>query len=52
MTASNETIDLLTAIVDTIESSDEKAQQAKSELLEQLKLLTSKTDVVLSLIHI
>lgn len=46
MTASNETIDLLTAIVDTIESSDEKAQQAKSELLEQLKLLTSKTDVV------
>lgn len=46
MTASNETIDLLTAIVCTIESSDEKAQIAKSELLEQLKLLTSKTDVI------
>lgn len=46
MAESNETIDLLTAIVGTIESSDEKAQIAKSELLEQLKLLTSKTDVI------
>jgi len=46
MAQSNETIDLLTAIVGTIESSDENAQKAKSELLEQLKLLTSKTDVL------
>ena len=46
MTDNSEIIDLLTAIVSTIETSDIKAQTAKSELLEQLKLLASKTDTV------
>lgn len=35
MTDNSEIIDLLTAIVSTIETSDTKAQTAKSELLEQ-----------------
>ena len=46
MTDNNEIIDLLTAIVSTIETSDTKAQTAKSELLEQLKVIASKTDTV------
>lgn len=46
MIESKDTIDLLTAIVSSIETSDENSQKAKSEILEQLKLLISKTDVV------
>ena len=46
MTDNSEIIDLLTAIVSTIETSDTKAQTAKSELLEQLKVIASKTDTV------
>lgn len=46
MTDNNEIIDLLTAIVSTIESQDEKANKAKFELLEQLKVIASKTDTV------
>ena len=46
MTDNSEIIDLLTAIVSTIETSDTKAQTAKSELLEQLKIIASKTDTV------
>ena len=46
MTDNSEIIDLLTAIVSTIETSDIKAQTAKSELLEQLKVIASKTDTV------
>lgn len=46
MTDNSEIIDLLTAIVSTIESQDEKANKAKSELLEQLKVIASKTDTV------
>ena len=46
MTDNSEIIDLLTAIVSTIESQDEKANKAKFELLEQLKIIASKTDTV------
>lgn len=46
MTDNSEIIDLLTAIVSTIESQDEKANKAKFELLEQLKVIASKTDTV------
>ncbi len=46
MTDNSEIIDLLTAIVSTIESQDKQAQSAKAELLEQLKVIASKTDVV------
>ena len=46
MTDNSEIIDLLTAIVSTIESQDTQAQTAKSELLEQLKVIASKTDTV------
>ena len=46
MTDNSEIIDLLTAIVSTIETSDTKAQTAKSELLEQLKVIASKTDTI------
>lgn len=46
MTDNNEIIDLLTAIVSTIESQDEKANKAKFELLEQLKVIASKTNTV------
>ena len=46
MTDNSEIIDLLTAIVSTIESQDATAQIAKSELLEQLKVIASKTDTV------
>ena len=46
MTDNSEIIDLLTAIVSTIESQDIQAQKAKSELVEQLKVIASKTDTV------
>jgi hypothetical protein len=46
MTDNSEIIDLLTAIVSTIESQDAQAQSAKAELLEQLKVIASKTDTV------
>ena len=46
MTENSEIIDLLTAIVSSIESQETQAQSAKTELLEQLKLLASKTDTV------
>lgn len=46
MTDNSEIIDLLTAIVSTIESQDAQAQTAKSELLEQLRVIASKTDTV------
>ncbi len=46
MTDNSEIIDLLTAIVSTIESQDTQAQNAKTELLEQLKVIDSKTDTV------
>jgi uncharacterized phage infection (PIP) family protein YhgE len=46
MSDNSEIIDLLTAIVSTIETSDTKAQTAKSELLEQLKVIASKTDTI------
>ena len=46
MTDNSEIIDLLTAIVSTIENQDKQAQTAKSELLEQLKVIASKTDTV------
>ena len=46
MTDNSEIIDLLTAIVSSIESQETQAQSAKTELLEQLKLLASKTDTV------
>ena len=46
MTDNSEIIDLLTAIVSTIENQDIQAQTAKSELLEQLKVIASKTDIV------
>lgn len=46
MTDNSEIIDLLTAIVSTIESQDKQAQSAKVELLEQLKVIASKTDAV------
>ena len=46
MTDNSEIIDLLTAIVSTIESQDTQAQKAKTELLEQLKVIDSKTDTV------
>ena len=46
MTDNSEIIDLLTAIVSTIESQDTQAQNAKNELLEQLKVIASKTDTV------
>ena len=46
MTDNSEIIDLLTAIVSTIESQDIQAQKAKSELVEQLKVIDSKTDTV------
>ena len=46
MTDNSEIIDLLTAIVSTIESQDVQAKTAKNELLEQLKVIASKTDAV------
>ena len=46
MTDNSEIIDLLTAIVSTIENQDKQAQTAKLELLEQLKVIASKTDTV------
>lgn len=46
MTENNEIIDLLTAIVSTIESQDKQAQQAKTELLEKLTAIASNTDTV------
>lgn len=46
MTDNREIIDLLTAIVSTIENQDTQTQIAKSELLEQLKMIASKTDTV------
>ena len=46
MTDNSEIIDLLTAIVSTIESQDIQAQKAKSELVEQLKVIASKTDTI------
>jgi hypothetical protein len=46
MTDNSEIIDLLTAIVSTIESQDTQAKTAKNELLEQLKVIASKTDSV------
>ena len=46
MTDNAEIIDLLTAIVSTIENQDEKGNKAKSELLEQLKIIAAKTDTV------
>lgn len=46
MTENSEIIDLLTAIVGTIESQDLAANRAKMELLEQLKIIDSKTDTV------
>ena len=46
MTENNEIIDLLTAIVSTIESRDQQAQQAKTELIEKLTAIASNTDKV------
>ena len=46
MTDNSEIIDLLTAIVSTIESQDTQAQNRQNELLEQLKVIASKTDTV------
>ena len=46
MSDNSEIIDLLTAIVSTIESQDVQAKTAKNELLEQLKVIASKTDAV------
>jgi len=46
MTDNNTVIELLTAIVSTIESNDKNANQAKSELMEQLKIIASKTDTI------
>ena len=46
MTDNSAIIDLLTTIVETIESQDTQAQSAKAELLEQLKVIESKTDTV------
>ena len=46
MTENSEIIDLLTAIVGTIESQDLAANRAKMELLEQLKIIDSKTDTI------
>ena len=46
MTENNEIIDLLTAIVSTIESRDQQAQQAKTELLKKLTAIASNTDKV------
>ena len=46
MTDNSAIIDLLTTIVETIESQDTQAQNAKNELLEQLKVIASKTDTV------
>lgn len=46
MTGNSEMIDLLTAIVTAIEDQGLQNQVAKSELLEQLKVIASKTDTV------
>ena len=51
MTENNEIIDLLTAIVSTIESQDQQAQQAKTELLKKLTAIASNTDKVITNFH-
>lgn len=46
MTDNTEIIDLLSAMVSTIDSQDAKAQAAKDEIIEKLAVLGSKTDTI------